>query len=244
LEASEPIIKVQKSKPATNVIDNYTKLYNAHHFGIIRLLIQFQDQHRINQYGMLWETVMCMMTQKQFPFSSVLEHYEAARQRHAGVHDCVGAFDSEVALKTLFDAYRNDRPASTNRFSQSSNNYTVSTSSTSSVVRPVGERQAVCIPFNDGRCSVTASGVDVGCPKGLPHLCCRCYEAHAASRDCSLPDPRRGARGKRAGVVSKSKSKSTSVGTAAGQTATASTSNSNFSSKSTSNSSQGTVDNQ
>jgi len=186
-------------KPTANTrrVTTFEELYDAHHQSIIPLLVSFGDHHRVAAYGRLWST-MATLHAKRYPFTLLLQYYEVTRLNHPGVNDDVGALDPIIQSQLMVDIAAYALPASSRGATAVHNamNSTPGASATSGV----GNRQKVCMEFNDLKCTQQP------CPKGLPHLCCRCFNEHAASNGCTKPDPRqsRGGRGGRGSGKSKS----------------------------------------
>jgi hypothetical protein len=170
---------VAKSSHVTGRITTFDDLRRAHHDGIIPCLTELADFHRINEYTLLWSFVTHLQ-EMGVSMDIMFRFYEAMRMNHPGVKDRVGQQDPLVFGQLAINLAA--RPFAGHASSSSS-------SSSARVAAGSGAgsgRQKVCIGFNDLKCTSTP------CPKGLPHLCCRCFGAHAAnSGTCSLPDPRK-----------------------------------------------------
>lgn len=182
-----------KQQSSTRRVNSFADLETAHHQGLVPLLVSFQDFHRHTQYGLLWNIVRDMIDNK-CPFQIVLQHYETTRQTNPGLLDNVGGFHPTILAQTQLALTSLALSASNASIGKSSNSAFRSPSSSSSG----SARVKVCMPFNDLKCTSDSCG--------LPHKCCRCFQAHAAnSGECSMPDPRdatsggSGPRGRRGG---------------------------------------------
>jgi hypothetical protein len=201
-------VVAKPSVGASKEVRSFEELYLAHTEGIMMLLAQFDDFHRTKQYNSLWAAVMRLRAD-DYPFSILFYYYETSRNRHPGVNDNVGEFDSDVWNQVQLQMARYRANSIINMQARASGfNFTPGTSRYaqpfSSGPRDRNNRSRrsnnprVCMAFNDLKCNASP------CPDKLPHLCCRCFEEHAANSGlCPLPDPRNrdltGPRGTRGG---------------------------------------------
>lgn len=176
---------VAQSAAPSRRIHNLADLEEAHRAGIIEELTKLNDQHRLRQYAMLWDTVRHMKQTLGYPDDIVLYYYEKCRLVHPGVTDCVGIKHDDIMqdintqLMSQSLSQRASNHASPAAFHASSG---------SSSTKPAGQRTRVCMPYNDRLCTADAGS----CPRRLPHVCCRCGGNHASSTPgaCAMPDPR------------------------------------------------------
>jgi hypothetical protein len=194
LEGGQVLLKERSG--SSRRVTSFDELSQAHYDGILRILSELGDQHRVQQYTKLWDAVRTMQ-RDNFPFEVVYFHYEITRRLHPGVTDCVGEFHQQIHFQTQqrLVAANMDRAAHV-----SSTHRASSSSAASPAGATAGKGRRVCIPYNDLKCQDP-------CPRNLPHVCCRCFQQHASmSGECSMPDPRqapgyapRGKRGSGAG---------------------------------------------
>lgn len=199
---------VAKPSHVTGRISSFAELKRAHHDGIIPCLTSLGDLHRLTEYTQLWSFVSDLHERNVLD-DDIFVFYESMRYNHPGVNDRVGQLDPEVFGQltiAMAVAARSATGASSSSSSSASSSSSPSRSRSTSGSGSGTGRQKVCIPFNDLKCTSST------CPKGLPHLCCRCFEPHAASK-CHLPDPRKGqSAGSKRGGKFGSGSKSTPSG--------------------------------
>jgi hypothetical protein len=176
-------LHARTTQPSRN-INTFEDLYEAHWIGIMELLHQFGDNHRIHQYMMLWQTVRHLKEVLKFADAEVIWYYELYRNKHSKVDDCVGQLDPEI--ERAFSAQTQARMNLLLAKAMPS----ASAASSSSSSRPNdathSRRHNVCIQYNNLQCH------KLPCPRNFEHICVRCFGPHAAdSGDCSLPDPRK-----------------------------------------------------
>jgi hypothetical protein len=197
---------VAQSNAVTRKITSFQDLELAHRAGIIAELYKMNDVHRIAQYHLLWDAVRELKTRFQYPDDLIMEYYEMNRLQYPGVTDSVGEKHEDILLRVQTEMQARLIRAAANSNALRSPSSSLSSSSTPSSTSGRGRGTRVCIPYNDLTCTSDP------CPRGLPHICCRCGENHAAnSGDCALPDPRLQpgyvARGKRGGGKSQNVNK-------------------------------------